>query len=177
MPARSTRDSCDELKRLDQEIDGAALDRRHRLVDAAEAGDDDGADRRVERERLVEHVHAVRVGQAQVDDQRVVGEPTQPLDGVGAVQRLGDGKAVGLEAFDDDLPKVRFVFDDEDGRARTIDNTVCHDTSGERKVLSRGVGRPSLWAAAPTLTVLPICRPERRSTFSPGAKAGGRLAD
>ena len=121
-----------ELKRLDQEIDGAALDRRDRVVDAAEAGDHDGADRRVQRERFVEHVHAVGVGQPQVDDQRVVGEAMQPFDGVGAVQRLGDGEAVGLEAVDDHLAKAGFIFDNEHGRTRTIDNTVSHGTSGAK---------------------------------------------
>ena len=48
-----------QLERLDQEVDGAALDRLHRFVDAAEAGHDDAADVRVAGERLVEHVHAV----------------------------------------------------------------------------------------------------------------------
>ena len=86
-----------ERKRLDQEIDGAALDRVDRVGDAAKAGDHDGANLRVERQRLVQHVHAVRVGQPQVDDHRVVGEAAQPFDGVLAVGCLGDGKPVGLQ--------------------------------------------------------------------------------
>ena len=100
-------------------------------------------------ERFLEHVHPVRVRQAQVDDQRVVGESVQSRDGVCAVQSLGDSEPVGLEAVDDDLPKARFIFNNEYGRARTIDNTVCHGTSGERKVFGC-VGSPSCWRRTDT---------------------------
>ena len=134
MPARSTRDSCDSWNGLIRKSIAPRLIAVDRFVDAAESGDDDGADRREQRERFVEHVHAVRVRQPQVDDQRVVGEPMQSRDGVGAVQRLRDREAVGLETVDDDLPKAWFIFNNEHGRTRTIDNTVCHGTSGERKV-------------------------------------------
>ena len=49
-----------QLERLDQEVDGAALDRRDRFRDAAEAGHDDRADLRVALERLVEHLSCRR---------------------------------------------------------------------------------------------------------------------
>ena len=102
-----------ELERLDQEIDGAALDRRDRLLDAAESGDDDGADVRVARQRLVEHFHAVGVGQAQIDDQAVVGEPFEARCRIGGVERLGDRESFRVQRLRDDLPELGVVLDDE----------------------------------------------------------------
>ena len=49
----------DELERLDQEIDRAALQRAHGLIDAPEPGGDDAPHVRVAGERLVEDVEAV----------------------------------------------------------------------------------------------------------------------
>ncbi len=83
-----------QLERLDEEVDGAALDRGDGFLDAAEPGHHDGEDLGVARQRGVEDVHAVGVGQPQVDDQGVVGEAFQPLERVRAVGRLGDGEAV-----------------------------------------------------------------------------------
>ena len=58
-------------------------------VDAAEAGDHDREDLGIAGERRVEDVHAVGVGQPQVDDQGVVGERLEALDGVGGVGAPG----------------------------------------------------------------------------------------
>ena len=80
MPARSTRESCASWNGLIRKSMAPRLIAVTASFDAAEAGDDDGADAREERERLVEDVHAVGVGQPQVDDQGVVGEAAQPLD-------------------------------------------------------------------------------------------------
>ena len=73
------------------------LDRGDRFVDAAEAGHDHRANLRVAVEGLVEHRHAVGIGQAEVDDEAVVGEPAKAFDGVGGVARLGGGEPVGFE--------------------------------------------------------------------------------
>ena len=105
-----------QLERLDQEVDRAALDRRDRFGDAAEAGHHHRTNLRVAIEGFVEYRHAVGVGQAQVDDESVVGERPQPLDGIGGVAGLRRGKAVGFEAGDDGLAEIEVVFDDENGR-------------------------------------------------------------
>ena len=74
IPALQHARELRQLERLDQEVDRAALDRRDRFLDAAEPGDDDAEDAGIAIERRVEDVHAVGVGQPQIDDQRVVGE-------------------------------------------------------------------------------------------------------
>ena len=104
-----------QLERLDQEVDGAVLDRLDRLFDAAEAGDHDRPDLGIARQRCLEDVHAVGVGQPQVDDQAVVGEAFEAGHRIGAVQRLGDREPLGFERFRDELTQIGFVLDDEHG--------------------------------------------------------------
>ena len=102
-----------QLERLDQEVDGAALDRADRFGHAAEPRDHHGEDFRVARERRVEDVHAVGIRQPQVDDEAVVGEGVEALDGFRGIGRLRDRETVGFQGFDDELTEIRFVFDDE----------------------------------------------------------------
>jgi hypothetical protein len=89
------------------------MDGCHRFLHAPEAGDGDGADPGIARHRFVQHRHAVAVGQLQVDDQAVVGEPVQPFDRVGGVGRL-HRKAVRFERLDDRGAEIEVVFNDED---------------------------------------------------------------
>ncbi len=114
----------DELKRLDQEVDGAALDRLDRVLDPAEPGDDDGANLGIAGERRFEDVHAVGVGQPQIDDEPVVGKPFETGDGVAAVERLRDGKAFGFERFGDKLTQIGLVFDNEHGGLVVLSHRV-----------------------------------------------------
>ena len=115
------------LERLDQEIDGAALDRLHRFVDTTESGDDHGTNRREERPRFVEHVHAVGVRQSQIDDETVVRVTVQSFDRIGPVERLRDREAIGFETFDDDLSKVRLVFHHQHRRTRAFTHVMPLD--------------------------------------------------
>ena len=54
-------------------------------------------------------------GQAEVDDEGVVGEVLEALDGVGGVGRLGDLEPVGAQRLGDELSEIGFIVDDEDG--------------------------------------------------------------
>ena len=116
--ARAT--SCDELERLDQEVDGAALDRGDCFGDAAEPGHDDRPDLRVAIECFVEDCHAVGIRQPQVDNEAVVGKRAQPLDGIRGIGGLCGRKAVGFQAGNDGLTEVEVVFDDKDGRQGSL---------------------------------------------------------
>ena len=86
-------------------------------LDAAEAGHHDRAHRREQRQRLVEDVQPVGVGQPQVDDERVVGEAVQPVAPIGGIRRLRHIEPVGLETVGDHLPQRRVVLDQEYGEA------------------------------------------------------------
>ena len=118
-----------QLERLDQEVDGAALDRGDRFGDAAEAGHHDRADLRIAIERFVEDRHAVGIGQPEVDDEAVVGERPQPLDGIGGIGGLRGGKAVGFQAGDDGLTEIEVVFDDKNGRQGSLAHISVRSTS------------------------------------------------
>ena len=50
-----------------------------------------------------------------VDDERVVGEVLESLDGVGRIGRLGDLEAVGAQGFGDELAEIGLIIDDQDG--------------------------------------------------------------
>ena len=109
-----------QLERLDQEVDGAALDGLDRFFDAARTRDDDGANLGIAGERRVEDVHAVGVGQPQIDDEAVVGKAFEPRLRIGRVKRLRDGEALGFERVGDELTKFGFVFDDENRGLREL---------------------------------------------------------
>ncbi len=66
--------------------------------------------------RVVEHLHSVGVGQAQVDDQRVVGEAGQPVERIGGVCRLSRSEPLGFECGHNRAAQRGIVFDDQDGR-------------------------------------------------------------
>ena len=117
--AASTRDELGQLERLDEEVDRAALDRRDRFFDAAEPGHDDRHDFRVAARARHRESRAVRVGQLQVDDQPVVGEASEPVQGVGAGGRLCDGEALLRQVFRDDGTQLVIVFHDEHARLGT----------------------------------------------------------
>jgi hypothetical protein len=109
-----------QLERLNQEVHGAPLDRRDRFGDTAEPGHHHRANLRVPLESLVEYCHAVGVGQPQVDNESVVRERPEPLDGIGGVAGLGGDKAGGFEAGDDGLTEIEVVFDDQNGRQSAL---------------------------------------------------------
>ena len=70
----------------------------HRFVDAAEAGHDDRRDLGIAGEGGVEDVHAVGVGQPQVDDQRVVGEALEAVERRRRRRRPARRRSPGLPA-------------------------------------------------------------------------------
>ena len=137
-PVCSTRASCDSWNGLIRKSTAPRLIAVDRFGDAAEAGHDHRADLRVAIEGFVEHRHAVGVGQAEVDDEAVVGERAQPLDGVGGVAGLRGGKAVGFEAGDDGLAEIEVVFDDENGRQ----GALAHRFAKRQQVVA-GSGCPT----------------------------------
>ena len=111
-----------DLERLDQEIDRAALDRRHRLRHGAEARHDDRDDLGVARQGEIEHLHALRSRESQVGDNRIECERLQPGDGVVPVDSLGDVESVPRERVGDQFAKVGFVVDYEDARCSRSHN-------------------------------------------------------
>ena len=115
MPVFRTRESCAIWNGLMRKSTAPRFMARHGFGDAAEAGHHDREDVGVARERRVEHFHAVGIGQAEVDDQGVVGEVLEALDGVGGVGRLGDLEPVGAQRLGDELSQIGFVVDDQDG--------------------------------------------------------------
>ncbi len=123
-----------QLERLDQEVDGAPTHGRHRFGDATEPGDHDRQDVGVAANGRVEHVQTIRVRQAQVDDDGVVGKALEAVEGVCAVGALGHDKSLVREGFGDGLAKFGFVLDDEDGWLRTRTHghlPAGHDRAGE----------------------------------------------
>ena len=108
-----------QLHRLDEEVDGAALDRRDRFFDTAVTGHDDSHHFRVAGQGGIENLEAVGVGQFQVDDQAVVGEAFETVPRVGPGRRLGDGEALLRQMLRDDGTKLVIVFHDEHARLGT----------------------------------------------------------
>ncbi len=108
-----------QLHRLDEEVDGAALDRRDRFFDTAVTGHHDRHHFRVAGEGGIENLEAVGVGQLQVDDQAVVGEAFETVLRVGPGGRLGDGEAFLRQMFRDDGTQLVIVFHDEHARLGT----------------------------------------------------------
>ncbi len=115
----SMRRELRELERLDQEVDGAALDRRDRLVDAAEAGDDDAADRR-DSGRAPRRGRPCRWRRAAAGRRpgRRRRSRRRRLDRVGARSPTRTGAKPSASSDSTTIcAKVGFVFDDEHGRA------------------------------------------------------------
>jgi hypothetical protein len=134
-----------------------ALDRRDRFGDTAEPGHHHRANLRIPLESLVEYCHAVGVGQPQVDDESVVRERPEPLDGIGGVAGLGGGKAVGFEAGDDGLSEIEVVFDDQNGRQGALGhmfvrvNKSSPDADIQDPATGVQVGKPERWLTDPSL--------------------------
>ena len=103
-----------ELKRLDQEVDGAVFDRLYGLGDPAEARHDDGLDIGIPADGAFQNSHAAGVGQVKVDHQTVVRIGLEALDGRRGVRAFGHGEAAGFERLRKRLPQVGIVFDDQD---------------------------------------------------------------
>src|SRR5690606_29221783 len=103
-----------QLNRLDEEVDGAALDGRHRLFHTAESRHDHGHDLGVAGHGGVEDVETVRVGELQVDDETVVGEPLEAVERVGARGRLRDDESLAGQVLGDDFAQIVVVIDEED---------------------------------------------------------------
>ena len=118
-------------ERFDQKIHGAAFDGCHRLADAAQPRHHHSSHRWKQRQRLLEHIQAVRVWQAQIDDERVICEPAQALSTVGGIRRLDHRKPISLQAVGDQLPQGRLIFDEKNGKPGAISHqrvrTVCGD--------------------------------------------------
>jgi hypothetical protein len=86
----------DELEWLDEEVDGASLERPYRVVDAAKPGRDHAPHVGIAGERFVQDVEAVPVGQLHIHYEGVVGKAVETRQRVGGVRGLGGGKAGGL---------------------------------------------------------------------------------
>ncbi len=109
-----------ELERLDEEVDGAPLERAHRMIDAPEAGRDHAAHVGIARQRLVQHVQTVGVREPDVHHQRVVGKSVEPREGVGCVGGLRGGEAGGLQRIDNHLAGIVFVLDNQHSWPSTV---------------------------------------------------------
>ena len=131
-PGRQDARQLGELERLDEEVDGAALHGRDGLGHPTESRHHHREDVRIPREGRVEDLHPVGVGQAQVDDQGVVGKRLESFKGFGAVGRLRDGKPVGRERLRDHRPEVEFIVDYQDGGL----SAQGHRTSPRREAVS-----------------------------------------
>ena len=104
-------------------------------VDAAEAGDHDGADLGVAGERRVEDVHAVGVGQAEVDDEarrRRSALRRSMASAASAAWATAKPSAFSDSAIE--LAEIGLVFDDEHGGLGGAGHhraVTAHDTSAE----------------------------------------------
>ena len=107
-----------ELKRFDEEVDGAPLHRFDGLFDAAEAGDDDNRKLRVAPDRFFEHFQAACIWKKQVHHHCVVSEGFEPLDGIGGIDRLSGHEPGCFERLGDGLTQGVVVFDNQDGGTR-----------------------------------------------------------
>jgi hypothetical protein len=85
-------------ERLDEVVHGAALERPHRVMNAAEVRGDDAPHAGVAGERRVEHVEPVAAGDPDVNDHAVVGEPLDAIDRVCEGAGFGAGEPAGLES-------------------------------------------------------------------------------
>ena len=102
-----------ELKRLGDEIGCPLLDRVDRVLDGAEARDDDRDDVGIALERGIQDGAAVDAGQAEISDDDVEREFHQPRERFFAAAGLLHDEAVIGEAFGDGLAERRLVVDEE----------------------------------------------------------------
>ena len=141
----SSADSSDvqqlvDLKRLADEVPGAALDGFDRVLHRAVAGDDDRDDVRIALDRRFDDGRTVDAGQPQVGDDDVEGEIGEPRERRLARFGLLDLIAVVGQLFGDRLAQRRLVFDQQQ-MFRSIRhlrgaNILTHHGIGTRRVQS-----------------------------------------
>ncbi len=102
-----------ELERLGDEVGRTALDRLHRVLHGAVAGDDDADDVRIAGQGRLEHLPAVDARQPQIRNDNVESELGQPLQRLFAVRRLHDIVALVRQPLGYDVAQRRLVFDDQ----------------------------------------------------------------
>ena len=130
-----------ELERLGDEVGRALLDGLDRILHRPEAGDDDGDDLGVARERGVEHLPAVDARQAQVGDDDVEGELGQALQRLFPAVGLFDRKAVVGQPLGDGFPQRLLVIDDQQmflafRHLSRVDGILTHDDSDRQSRVS-----------------------------------------
>ena len=103
-----------ELKRLGDEIRGAALDGFDRVLHRSVSGDDDADDVGIAEQRGFEDARAVEPGQSQVGDDDVEGKFGELLDRLLAGLGLLDFEAVLGQALGERLAQGRLVFDEQE---------------------------------------------------------------
>ena len=114
-----------DLKRLADEIPGAALDRLDGILDGAESGDDDGNDVGIAFDGRFQHVCAVEAGQPQVGNDDVERKLRQ--------SRIRGFAGIGLfhlvtavrQLLGDSLTQRRLVFDEQHMFRRVRHLAVC----------------------------------------------------
>ncbi len=102
-----------ELERLGDEVGGALLDRVHRVLHGAEAGDHDRDDVRVALERRVQDVTPIDAREPQIGEQDVEGECRQPFERLLATVCLLDQEPMIGEPLGDRLAERRLVVYDQ----------------------------------------------------------------
>ena len=85
---------------------------------------------RVAGQRLVEDLHAVRIRQAEVNDEPVIGKCLEPFERVGCVDRLGRRKSVGFERLDNGLAEIDVIFDNQNGWLDALAHIVGRQQTG-----------------------------------------------
>ncbi len=121
-----------ELERLGDEALGAEPRDLDRLAHRAVTGDHDGDDVRITPERIVEHLTTIDAGQAEVGDQDIERELTQPRDRFLARRGLLDVEAVLDQPIRDHLAEGRLVVYEE----QMLRGWLAHQDGGD--ILTRG---------------------------------------
>ena len=114
-----------DLKRLADEIPGAALDRLDRILDRAESGDDDGNDVGIAFDGRFQHVRAVQAGQPQIGNDDVERKLRQSRDrgfaGIGLFHLVPAVR----QLLRDSLAQRRLVFDEQHMFRRVRHLAMC----------------------------------------------------
>ena len=107
-----------QLHRLGEELLGSLLDRLHREIDGAVAGEEDHGQGGVLGLQGAQHVEAVAVGQGEVHDRRVHRLLAQRLPGRGQAVRLEDLVALAAQEAPQGKAHVVLVVHEEDRALR-----------------------------------------------------------
>ena len=133
-----------QLEGLEQEVGRAFLDGGDGLIHTRHAADDDRPEFGVAVNCLLQHLHAVAIGQPEVHHQRVKGKPSQALPRFGRRGGLRDREARGSKGFGDGASNGRVVLNHED--RREFLNLLSHEhtpSRSSRSALGRA-GEPQI---------------------------------